>query len=96
MFQGFVNKMTVIMKLAAMGPIDIPPWCNVFLFHGVEKTSRLRNSLGMQVPGVTVVCKAADIGRANWFWLQEIVSSYSKVFMAKAGLPKPKDLANKN
>jgi hypothetical protein len=31
MFQGFVNKMTVIMKFAAMGPIDIPPWCNVFL-----------------------------------------------------------------
>jgi hypothetical protein len=30
MFQGFVNKMPVIMKLAAMGPIDIPPWCNVF------------------------------------------------------------------
>jgi hypothetical protein len=31
MFQGFVNKMTVIMKLVAMGPIGIPPWCNVFL-----------------------------------------------------------------
>jgi hypothetical protein len=30
MFQGFVNKMTVIMKFSAMGPIDIPPWCNVF------------------------------------------------------------------
>jgi hypothetical protein len=29
MFQGFVNKMTVIMKFSAMGPIDIPPWCNV-------------------------------------------------------------------
>jgi hypothetical protein len=26
MFKGFVNKMTV-MKLAAMGPIDIPPCC---------------------------------------------------------------------
>jgi hypothetical protein len=34
MFQGFVNKMTVIMKFAAMGPIDIPPWCNVFPGEG--------------------------------------------------------------
>jgi hypothetical protein len=31
MFQGFVNKMTVIMKFSAMGPIDIPPWCNVYI-----------------------------------------------------------------
>jgi hypothetical protein len=30
MFQGFVNKMTVIMKFSAMGPIDIPPWCNIY------------------------------------------------------------------
>jgi hypothetical protein len=29
-FQGFVNKMTVIMKFSAMGPFDIPPWCNVY------------------------------------------------------------------
>jgi hypothetical protein len=27
-FQGPVNKMTVTMKLTAMGPIDIPPSCN--------------------------------------------------------------------
>jgi hypothetical protein len=31
MFQGFVNKMTVIMKFSAVGPIDIPPWCNVYV-----------------------------------------------------------------
>jgi hypothetical protein len=35
MFQGFVNKMTVIMKFSAMGPIDIPPWCNDYVVRSV-------------------------------------------------------------
>jgi hypothetical protein len=36
MFQGFVNKMTVIMKFSAIGPIDIPPWCNVDAYTPVR------------------------------------------------------------
>jgi hypothetical protein len=41
MFQGFVNKMTVIMKFAAMGPIDIPPCFNVFFLFCTVLTAGL-------------------------------------------------------
>jgi hypothetical protein len=43
MFQGFLNKMTVIMKFSAMGPIGFPPWCSVFVMYidGPRSTARL-------------------------------------------------------
>jgi hypothetical protein len=42
MFQGFVNKMPVIMKFSAMGPIDIPRWCNIYDHESLTRATAAR------------------------------------------------------
>jgi hypothetical protein len=84
MFQGFVNKMTVIMKFSAMGPIDIPPWCNIYLWFEVTSNTlvhQYNNTAAVQ----SVRCAFGHVTFEFCIYNSNLRQSFTNLYMALTG-----------